>query len=72
MYYMIHATDHPEVPKLMERASKKPMQPKEPLSHSKFSWDLQKLIALNVCLQATTRLSSCLVNTSLNLIQFKP
>jgi hypothetical protein len=29
MYYMIHATDHPEAPKLMGRAYRKVMKPKE-------------------------------------------
>jgi hypothetical protein len=31
MYYMIHATDHPEAPKLMERVYNKALQVKEPL-----------------------------------------
>lgn len=30
MYYMIHATDHPEAPKLMNRAYYKAVEPKEP------------------------------------------
>jgi three-Cys-motif partner protein len=30
MYYMIHATDHPEAPKLMNRAYHKAVEPKEP------------------------------------------
>jgi hypothetical protein len=29
MYYMIHATDHPEAPHLMSRAYEKAIQPKE-------------------------------------------
>lgn len=31
MYYMIHATDHPEAPKLMSRAYRKAVYPLEPL-----------------------------------------
>jgi len=30
MYYMIHATDHPEAPKLMNRAYYKAVEPREP------------------------------------------
>lgn len=30
MYYMIHATDHPEAPRLMSRAYQRAVQPKEP------------------------------------------
>jgi three-Cys-motif partner protein len=31
MYHMIHATDHPEAPKLMARAYKKAVDPREPI-----------------------------------------
>jgi hypothetical protein len=31
MYYMIHATDHPEAPKLMNRAYELTVQPQEPV-----------------------------------------
>jgi len=31
MYYMIHATDHPEAPKLMDRAYRRVLKPKERL-----------------------------------------
>lgn len=30
MYFMIHATDHPEAPKLMDRAYRRVLKPKEP------------------------------------------
>ena len=33
MYWMIHATDHPAAPKLMDRAYEKAVLPKEPLDH---------------------------------------
>ena len=36
MYYMIHATDHPEAPKLMSRAYRKCVSPLEPLEQLKF------------------------------------
>ena len=42
MYYMIHATDHPEAPKLMERAYNKAVQPKEPLNQLQFELGLNK------------------------------
>lgn len=35
MYYMIHATDHPEAPRLMERAYHKAVTPKEPVEQLK-------------------------------------
>jgi hypothetical protein len=31
MYYMIHATDHPEAPKLMSRAYRNTVSPLEPI-----------------------------------------
>jgi len=31
MYFMIHATDHPEAPKLMDRAYRRVLKPKEPI-----------------------------------------
>jgi len=31
MYYMLHATDHPDAPILMDRAYEQAVQPKEPL-----------------------------------------
>jgi len=38
MYYMIHATDHPEAPKLMSRAYRKVVKPKE--SHEQLRLEL--------------------------------
>jgi three-Cys-motif partner protein len=40
MYYMIHATDHPEAPGLMSRAYDQALQPKEPLPEALFEWRL--------------------------------
>ena len=42
MYYMIHATDHPEAPKLMERAYNKAVQTKEPLDQLQLQLGLNK------------------------------
>lgn len=39
MYYMIHATDHPDAPKLMSRAYRKVMKPKE--SHEQLRLELE-------------------------------
>ena len=35
MYYMIHATDHPEAPKFMARAYKRAVYPLEPIEQLK-------------------------------------
>jgi hypothetical protein len=43
MYYMIHATDHPEAPKLMNRAYYKAVEPKEPAEQ--FRLDLQSVFS---------------------------
>ena len=43
MYYMIHATDHPEAPKLMSRAYRRAVHPLEPLE------DLQRRLFENHC-----------------------
>jgi three-Cys-motif partner protein len=40
MYYMIHATDHPEAPKLMNRAYFKAVEPKEPEEQFLFDFSL--------------------------------
>jgi three-Cys-motif partner protein len=40
MYYMIHATDHPDAPGLMSRAYDQALQPKEPLPEALFEWRL--------------------------------
>ena len=37
MYYMIHATDHPEAPKLMRRAYHRAVDPIEPLKQLKLA-----------------------------------
>ena len=39
MYYMIHATDHPEAPKLMRRAYSRAVDPLEPIEQFKLAWD---------------------------------
>jgi three-Cys-motif partner protein len=39
MYYMIHATDHPEAPKLMRRAYSRAVDPLEPIAQFKLAWD---------------------------------
>jgi three-Cys-motif partner protein len=41
MYYMIHATDHPEAPKLMNRAYYKAVEPREPAEQ--FLLDLRQV-----------------------------
>ncbi len=38
MYYMIHATDHPEAPKLMRRAYTRAVDPIEPIRQLKLAW----------------------------------
>ena len=40
MYYMIHATDHPEAPKLMERAYNQAVLPKETVEQLKLELGL--------------------------------
>ena len=39
MYYMIHATDHPEAPKLMRRAYLRAVDPIEPIEQLKLAWE---------------------------------
>ena len=39
MYYMIHATDHPEAPKLMHRAYHRAVDPIEPIEQLKLAWE---------------------------------
>ena len=39
MYYMIHATDHPEAPKLMHRAYHRAVDPIEPVEQLKLAWE---------------------------------
>ena len=39
MYYMIHATDHPEAPKLMRRAYVRAVDPIEPIEQLKLAWE---------------------------------
>jgi three-Cys-motif partner protein len=41
MYYMIHATDHPEAPKLMSRAYRKTVKPLEPIEQLKLELGLE-------------------------------
>lgn len=41
MYYMIHATDHPDAPGLMARAYEKAVQQKEPLTTDLFAWKVE-------------------------------
>ena len=38
-YYMIHATDHPEAPKLMRRAYVRAVDPIEPIEQLKLAWE---------------------------------
>ena len=40
MYYMIHATDHPEAPHLMARAYDKAIQPKETPEQLGFPYEM--------------------------------
>lgn len=40
MYFMIHATDHPEAPMLMSRAYSRAVMPPEPLEQLKLEWKL--------------------------------
>lgn len=40
MYYMIHATDHPEAPSLMRRAYSKAVSPKEPIEQLRLALGL--------------------------------
>jgi len=42
MYYMIHATDHPEAPKLMNRAYFKAVEPKEPAEQFRLDFSRAK------------------------------
>jgi hypothetical protein len=42
MYYMIHATDHPEAPKLMRRAYVRAVDPLEPIKQMQLAWDSGK------------------------------
>jgi uncharacterized LabA/DUF88 family protein len=42
MYYMIHATDHPEAPMLMSRAYRKTVMPLEPLEQLKLQLGLEQ------------------------------
>jgi three-Cys-motif partner protein len=42
MYYMIHATDHPEAPMLMSRAYRKTVMPLEPLEQLKLDLGLEQ------------------------------
>jgi len=42
MYYMIHATDQPEAPKLTERAYNKAVQPKERLNETQLDLGLNR------------------------------
>jgi hypothetical protein len=39
MYYMIHATDHPEAPKLMRRAYSRAVDPIEPIEQLRLAWE---------------------------------
>ena len=39
MYYMIHATDHPEAPKLMRRAYRRAVDPIEPIEQLRLAWE---------------------------------
>ena len=39
MYHMIHATDHPEAPKLMRRAYVRAVDPIEPIEQLKLAWE---------------------------------
>jgi hypothetical protein len=41
MYYMIHATDHPEAPKFMSRAYRRAVYPLEPLEQLKFELEAE-------------------------------
>jgi three-Cys-motif partner protein len=41
MYYMIHATDHPDAPSLMERAYNHAVQPKESVDQLKFEFGIK-------------------------------
>ena len=39
MYFMIHATDHPEAPMLMRRAYSRAVDPIEPMEQLRFAWE---------------------------------
>ena len=39
MYYMVHASDHPEAPKLMRRAYTRAVDPVEPIEQLQLEWD---------------------------------
>lgn len=41
MYYLIHATDHPEAPKFMSRAYRRAVFPLEPLEQLKLELELE-------------------------------
>ncbi len=42
MYYMVHATDHPEAPHLMARAYNKAIQPKETPEQLGFPYEMEQ------------------------------
>jgi len=52
MYYMIHATDHPEAPKLMARAYERAVLPKEPVEQLALDFELPS--KLRTCASAST------------------
>ena len=39
MYFMIHATDHPEAPMLMRRAYSRAVDPIDPMEQLRFAWE---------------------------------
>lgn len=45
MYFMIHATDHPEAPKLMRRAYLRAVDPLEPAAQLQLEWESGTLLA---------------------------
>jgi len=54
MYFMIHATDHPEAPKLMQRAYRKAVDPPEDLNLI----DLEELLKTEEEYTAESKLSA--------------
>jgi hypothetical protein len=45
MYFMIHATDHPEAPKLMRRAYVRAVDPLEPAAQLQLEWESGTLLS---------------------------
>jgi hypothetical protein len=50
MYYMIHATDHPEAPRLMSRAYRQMVYPLEPLEQLSLELELGSAPLADPCL----------------------